>query len=71
MANDINNSTARIWTKSEMRESLKQAKAYHFEITKGDSTLTIVEPNTKDTVLSGILMNNRWLVRIDQSYFGD
>jgi hypothetical protein len=67
---DIENSTARIWTKAEMKVTVKQAKANGFSVTKGDSTLTIIDTYKGKKLLSAILMRNTWLVRIDRSYFG-
>ena len=71
--NDIKNSTSRFWTKAELKETKKQAKANGFEVSKIGfaGTVTIVNPHTNDLVLKAMEgPNGMMIVRIDQSYFG-
>lgn len=71
--NDIKNSTSRFWTKAELNETKKQAKAGGFEVSKigFGGTVTIVNPENNDLVLKALEgPNGMMIVRIDQSYFG-
>ena len=71
--NDIKNSTSRFWTKAELKETKKQAKANGFEVSKigFGGTVTIVNPENNDLVLKALEgPNGMMIVRIDQSYFG-
>ena len=70
--NDIKNSTARIWTKTELKETKKQCKANGFEVSKvGDfGAVTVVDPSTNNLVLKAMDgPGGRMMVRIDKSYF--
>ena len=70
--NDIKNSTSRFWTKPQLNETKKQAKAGGFEVSKigFGGTVTIVNPANNDLILKAMEgPNGMMIVRIDQSYF--
>jgi hypothetical protein len=70
--NDVNNSTARIWTKEQLRETKKQAKANGFEVSKigFGGTVTVVDPESNDLVLKAVEgIKGTMFVRLDQNYF--
>ena len=71
MANDIKNSAARIWTPMQLRETVKQAKANGYTVTKDKGNgMTVITHPDGDVVLRSARMGNTELVRIDQAYFG-
>jgi len=66
----INNSAARIWTKTQMNKTVKQCKANNFFVEKDSyGMITVTDTINCKTVLCSIPMNNKNLVRIDISYF--
>jgi len=68
--NDIKNSTARIWTKAQLKETLAQCKANGFVVTKEPyGTTEVINPENNDLVLKSLPIRNMMAVRIDQSYF--
>ena len=67
MVNDIKNSVARIWTPTQLRETVKQAKATGYTVTKDEEMTTITHPNG-DTILRALKLRTI-LVRLDSSYF--
>jgi hypothetical protein len=70
--NQINNSTSKIWSNSQLNETVKQAKQNKLTVIKEDETVTIIDPITNNVVLRSLKANtNNNIVRIDGSYFGD
>ena len=66
----INNSTTRIWTNADLKETVKQCKAAGFVVTRPSDMLQINDPSTGAVVLRSLpYQSNVNMVRIDQSYF--
>ena len=67
--NDIQYSTARIWTNEQLAKTVKQCKQQGFIVTKHDGMTTIVNPDADEVVLRSLKSGSGQLVRIDQGYF--
>ena len=66
----IKNSKARVWTKSELRVTIDQAKAEGMEITQSDEMTEIQDRRTGDIVLRSLrTAPNMELVRFNSQYF--
>lgn len=66
---NISNSTARFWKKSQLNQTVKQAKERGFIVYKEGDTTEIIDPTTTDVILRSMFTGKMELVRIDQSYF--
>jgi hypothetical protein len=64
---EIKNSSARIWTKEQLKYTLSECKENNFTIQKDDFLTTVYDNET--IVLTSAIFNNRCLVRINNSYF--
>lgn len=67
MKNNIENSSARIWTKSQLKETLRQARVAGLEITEGPLLVEIF--HDQKCILRAANVGDNQLVRIDKSYF--
>ncbi len=70
--NDIKNSTVRIWTKTQLKETKAACKANGFEVSKigFGGSVTVKDLETDNLVLKAMEgPGGKMLVRIDQSYF--
>ena len=70
--NNINHSVVKMWTKAELAETKKQAKAGGFEVSKigFNGIVTIVDTENGALILKAACgPNNLMLVRLDGSYF--
>jgi len=70
--NDIKNSTVRVWTKAQLKETKAQCKANGFIVSKigFGGAVTVVDPTNDNLVLKA--MEGRpgmMMVRINQTYF--
>jgi hypothetical protein len=69
MLKEIKNSTSKVWTKAELKETCKQAKEAKLSIKKDGDMTEITDPATGLVVLRALNYGAAQIVRYDQSYF--
>ena len=68
--NDIKNSTSRVWTTDQLRETVAQARRAKLSVVKASGFTTITDPVTGLVVLRSLPMRPGVnMVRFDQSFF--
>jgi hypothetical protein len=68
-AKKIKNPVARMWTKTELNQTVKQSRAAGLEVERDGDTTKITDPNNGNIVLMSLYTGRLEMVRIDKSYF--
>ena len=73
----VNNSTVRIWTKAELKQTIKEAKEGGFKVIRNRDyagQILIQDPSVTDNSFVIQAMDGpsgRMLIRVDLTYFGE
>jgi hypothetical protein len=70
MSNKINNPSARFWTRTQLKQTVKEAKTAGLQVHQEQDMTTITDPGNQDRLVLRSLNNGRnEMVRLDKSYF--
>jgi len=68
--NDINNSSARIWTTTVVNTTVAQCRKAHYTIKKDNETVIVSDPTNDAVVMKALkTSSSTWLTRISADYF--
>jgi hypothetical protein len=65
----INNAIARIWTKSDLKQTIKQAQEGGYLVNQEEDFTEITNPQTGEVVLRSLYTGGQEIVRLDSTYF--
>jgi hypothetical protein len=65
----VKNSVSRIWTRTELRETKKEASAVGYQVTETDGLTEILDPEKDEIVLRSMNTGRTELVRLNTFYF--
>lgn len=65
----VKNSTSKIWTRSELKFTRKEAESVGYQVTDINGGTEILDPAKDEIILRALEVNNHILVRLNTAYF--